>query len=217
MKCIRRLCKVSTEWSSGLAYAVGIIATDGNLSPDSRHVNITSKDKQILLNCKKCLGLENKIGRKSRAGFSEKKYYVLQFGDKNFYEFLNHIGLTAAKSKTIGCVNVPSTYFKDFLRGCIDGDGSISVAVHPQSRRPQLRIRICSASITFLQFLKKEILKMAAVKGGWIYTSPKKIYTLSFGKTDSIIILNLLYYSSVKYYLVRKYKIAKKFLNGRVA
>lgn len=208
---------MSVVWSPELAYAVGIIATDGNLSPDGRHMNITSKDKELILNCRKCLKLKNRIGRKARAGLSPKKYYVFQFGDKNFYEFLNQIGIFAAKSKTIGFVDLPSKYFHDFLRGCIDGDGSISIAVHPQSNQLQLRIRVCSASINFLKFLKEGILKTAKVKGGWIYTNQNGIHTLSFGKADSIIILNLLYYTGVKFYLSRKYKVARKFLNGRVA
>lgn len=32
------------EWSSDLAYAIGLITTDGSLSIDGRHINLTSKD-----------------------------------------------------------------------------------------------------------------------------------------------------------------------------
>ena len=31
-------------WSENLAYAIGLIATDGSLSNDGRHLNFTSKD-----------------------------------------------------------------------------------------------------------------------------------------------------------------------------
>ena len=40
--------KISTNWSAELAYAVGLIATDGCLSKDKRHIDFTSKDKELI-------------------------------------------------------------------------------------------------------------------------------------------------------------------------
>jgi hypothetical protein len=37
------------------------------------------------------------------------------------------IGLTPAKSLTLGPLSVPDEYFADFFRGCIDGDGTMLV------------------------------------------------------------------------------------------
>ncbi|MDI6602577.1 MAG: LAGLIDADG family homing endonuclease [Patescibacteria group bacterium] len=36
------------KWSSELAYLVGLITTDGSLSVDGRHLNITSNNIQLL-------------------------------------------------------------------------------------------------------------------------------------------------------------------------
>src|SRR3989344_2322990 len=144
---MRRLSKVKIGWSPDFAYAIGLITTDGNLSKDGRHLNMTSKDKDMILTFKKCLGLKNKIGRKTREKSKIKKYFQVQFGDKNFYEFLLSLGLMPAKSKTIGALNIPNEYFSDFLRGCIDGDGNIDVHRHPESQYLQLRIRLNSASL----------------------------------------------------------------------
>ena len=179
---MKRKCNVNTEWSPALAYVLGIIATDGNLSSDGRHINITSKDKSVVLQVKKALKLKNKIGKKSREKSERKKYYVLQFGDKNFYEFMLSIGLTPAKSKTISKIIVPEIYFYDFLRGCIDGDGNINVVFHPESKLPQLRLRLYSASKNFLLWIAESIRKNAKINGGWIYTSKKRLYTLNFPK-----------------------------------
>ncbi|MCX6743614.1 MAG: hypothetical protein NT116_05255, partial [Candidatus Parcubacteria bacterium] len=99
---------------------MGLITTDGNLSPDGRHLHFTSKDLELAALFKKILGLTNKIGKKSRGGDEEKKYYVVQFGDINFYRFLLSIGLMPNKSKILGSLKIPDRYFKDFLRGCID-------------------------------------------------------------------------------------------------
>ncbi len=42
-------------WSPDLAYVVGLIATDGNLSSDGRHITIRSNDRPILDICRKIL------------------------------------------------------------------------------------------------------------------------------------------------------------------
>lgn len=53
---------VKKIWSTELAYAVGLLTTDGNLSKDGKHINLTSKDLDQIKTFKKCLGLKNKIG-----------------------------------------------------------------------------------------------------------------------------------------------------------
>lgn len=208
----RRLSKVKIEWSAAFAYAIGLLATDGNLSPDNRHINFTNKDEDLAIMFKKCLGIDNKIGRKFRGGSKEKKYCVVQFGDRNFYEFLNGIGITKAKSKTLGKLEIPARYFADFLRGCIDGDGSIGTFVHPESKHLQLRVRLVSASLPFLLWIKEEISRRAGIKTGWIGRRMKSVYPLTYGKTDSIKLFGFIYYPGVQYYLDRKYKIALPYI-----
>lgn len=39
--------KVKIKWSPEFAYAIGLLVTDGNLSPDGRHLNFTSKDREL--------------------------------------------------------------------------------------------------------------------------------------------------------------------------
>src|SRR3972149_398948 len=116
--------KVSTIWSRNLAYAIGLITADGNLSGDGRHMGFVSSEKELVENLRKALALTNSIRRGARGGETEKKYFIVQFGDKVFYQFLNSLGLTSAKSKTIKRVDIPDEYFSDFLRGLFDGDGT---------------------------------------------------------------------------------------------
>jgi hypothetical protein len=79
---------IDKTWSPLLAYTIGIISTDGNLSPDGRHINITSKDSQLLETIKSIMNLKNKIGRKGSGSSVGKKYFCLQFGNIDFYRFL---------------------------------------------------------------------------------------------------------------------------------
>lgn len=206
--------KAKVIWSSGFAYALGLLATDGNLSSDGRHINFTSKDRAQVQTFKKCLGLENKIGKKPRGGEKTKKYFQIQFGDRNFYEYMEKLGITAKKSKTIGELKVEDKYFADFLRGCIDGDGSIGAYRHPESKNPQLRVRMYSASPKFLEWMKEKISQLFKITSGWIEFKEGGIGVLVYAKADSIILLNKIYYRGVEYKLERKYNTAKPFLRA---
>lgn len=209
---MNRLSKVKVGWSSAFAYAIGLITTDGNLSKDGRHINLTSKDLEMIVNFKKCLGLENKIGRKARGGSMEKKYFVVQFGDTNFYNFLLSIGLKPAKSHTLKELLIPDEFFKDFLRGCIDGDGSIGAFRHPESKYLQLRTRLYSGSKSFLVWIKYKISTNVSIDTGWIEGKGKtRVYKLVFAKNDSVKLLRFIYNQS-SCYLTRKYEIAKDFI-----
>src|SRR3989344_7282414 len=89
---------IDTKWSANLAYAIGLIATDGCLSNDNLLIDLTSKDKEQLLNFSKCLGTNFKIGIKWSSGGRE--YLRVQFKNRIFYNFLLSIGLTPRKSLT---------------------------------------------------------------------------------------------------------------------
>lgn len=186
--------------SKNLWYVVGLIATDGNLSSDRRHLNITSKDEQLIRDVKKVLFLKNKITRKARGGEKEKKYFVLQFGDVKFYNYLLKIGLMPSKSLILGKINVPKKYFIDFLRGVIDGDGCIRTWVHKTNKNYQWSLSIISASPIFVKWFKKEIEDFFEVKGK-IYGYKNKdrknfLYTIKFGKFAAKIIVKKTYYKN---------------------
>lgn len=205
--------KMATSWSPSFAYVIGIITADGNLSPSGRHINVVSKDKEIVEICKKTLEISNKIGRKSRGGSDVKKYYVLQFGSVVFYQFLLKIGLMPAKSRILRAISVPRKYFSDFLRGYMDGDGSINVFNHPESSLPQLRLTFASGSLVFLIWLKTIIAKRLKISGGWIYTDKRKnVYILCYAKRDARKIFRSVYYDSGCVKLRRKFIVAQKYM-----
>ena len=181
-----------------LWYIIGLITTDGNLSKNGRNINLTSKDRNLLTSVKKVLLLKNKIGRKAREREKEKKYSVLQIGDKKFYNFLLNIGLTQRKSLTLGKLSIPDFYFPDFLRGVIDGDGNIHTWIHTSNGNIQWALRIFSGSYEFIIWLKQKIEKYFSTSGK-IYIDKRKerknqLYIIKFGKFAAKKILGGIYY-----------------------
>lgn len=210
--------RVRTEWNPNLAYAIGLIASDGNLSPDGRHIAFTSKDLEMVQNFQAALRSDFSIGRKSRGGETQKKYYVVQFSDVRFSRFLLSIGLTPAKSRTMGPLIIPDPLFADFLRGCIDGDGNIQAYQHPESKHPQIKVSLCSGSLDFLQWVHDTVVRTMKVEGGSIYTHPRKdIHTLSFGKSASLKLFQSMYSVQDCLSLTRKRRIAEQIFEAIIA
>lgn len=196
--------KVSTVWSNNLAYAIGLLTADGCLNKDGRHIWFSSKDLQLIEAFKKSLLLTNKIGRYARGGETEKRYYCITFGDIYFYKFLNSIGLTPAKSKTIKSVEVPQSYFSDFLRGLFDGDGSFYT--FQDKRWPNsfsFKLSVASASLDFLTWLKDILTQYYGVRG-YIHKGDG-VWNLEYVKGDTKKIFTVMYHSNNILRLDRKY------------
>src|SRR3989344_2004433 len=103
-------------WSPELAYAIGLIATDGNLSTSGRHISLTSKDRPQLKTFLKCIGRPD-VPIATKKGSYRPLITHVQVGDVVLYQFLLSIGLMPNKTKRLGVVAVPDKYFFDFLRG----------------------------------------------------------------------------------------------------
>ena len=165
--------------------------------------------KRQVVNFIKALGLKNKIGVKfSGAG---NKCYRVQFGDVSFYNFLISIGLNTNKTKTIGKINIPSRYFFDFLRGHFDGDGTFYSYWDPRWKSSYMfYTEFISASQEHIKWLREEIKLYLGVHGHVTKSGNQACYQLKYAKTDSLKILDELYYKKDIIFLKRKHlKITK--------
>ncbi len=179
-----------------LWYVVGLIATDGCISRDGRHINITSAERQHLETVRRILGLEIVIGKK-RNSLRTSVSHQIQIGSRDLVRFLTAIGLTPRKSLTIGPLAVPNDAFPDFLRGVIDGDGSIRTWIHPANGIRQWSLKISTASQAFAAWLRSRIEERFHVKGAIhkIQTGRKHpLFNVKFGKLAMKIILRACYY-----------------------
>ena len=181
-------------WTSRLAYVVGLIATDGSLSKDKRHIILTSKDLEQIQTFAKLLNLKNKIGLKGSSYNKEKKYYFIQFGNVRLYRFLESIGLTPNKTKSISTLLIPDSYFPDFLRGSLDGDGyTYSYWDRRWKNSFLLYLGFISASKAHLEWISSKIQKLYGLKGNINFLG-RSTYRLIFAKRASLELIKMLYY-----------------------
>lgn len=195
---------VSEKWTPDLAYALGLLATDGCLAKHSCLVDLTSKDREQLENYRTCLRISTPITEKS--GGNGKKYLRVQFKNVFFYKFLLDIGLTPAKSKTLGVLKIPDKCFFDFLRGCFDGDGS-SYSYWDSRWRSSFMfyISFASASPYFITWLRDTIEVRLAVHGHVTNFGKKNgCSQLKYAKAEGLKILKRMYHNPAVICLSRK-------------
>ena len=213
------------EWSPQLAYVVGLITTDGSLSSDKRHIILSSSDTQLLKTFQKCLNIKNKICLNPTGGYTKRPNYKITFGNVAFYKWLQGIGLVPNKTYSIGKLTIPKNYFADFLRGHLDGDGSIivytdSYNIYKGKRYTYQRLYTVfhSASSAHLKWIHSVLREILDVQGGlnsWTHKNRKiPLWKLKFAKKDSLKILSWMYYRPDVPCLERKRKIAQAFLKN---
>lgn len=191
-----------------LWYLVGLIAADGCLSRDGRHIDITAKDRQFLESLAKKLKISNSVCKKRNG--SGKIQYRIQISSSTFHAFLKSVGLVSRKSLVLNRIAVEEQHFNDFLRGVIDGDGSIRSWKHPSNGGWQWSLRIYSASFRFLRWLQQEI-KIRFLTDGGLHED-RKLFVLKFGKMAAQRILKQCYYSG-SLSLQRKERLALECVN----
>lgn len=213
------------EWTPKLAYVTGLLATDGNLSKDGRHIIMRSSDKDLLETFKQCLSITNVIGQTFDNGYASRPSYRVQLGNVQFYNWLISIGIKPAKTYTIGTIKIPDNLFRDFLRGHLDGDGSVFTYIDRYANyrshsytNQRIYTRFISASQKHLIWLRSQIKKLVGLNGALICNKPRienrvPMWELKFAKVESLKLLRWIYYNPNLPCLERKQRRALDTLN----
>ena len=211
----RRSPVAEPQWTPRLAYAIGLIATDGGITR-GRNLGFPSADRELLAHLLACLGKDNKISRiRGRTGGI---YYRTQIGDAAFCRWLMSIGIDERKSLTIGPLDVPEEYLFTVARGLLDGDGSImnKTARADVGRRDDyyweyLQTKFVCGSRPHLEWLKGRLKKALGVDGLIITRAARgnrhASYTLRYGKIASHRLLPHIYQNTSAPRLSRKWRV----------
>ena len=203
--------KASDWWKSlnndNAWYLIGLIATDGCLSSDKRHIEITAKERGFLESIRSTCGIPNQVTPKKNG--KGQISYRIQISSRSYYDFLLKVGLKSRKSLRLSKLNVPRSYFREFLRGVIDGDGCIRTWKHPSNGVTQWMLKIISASPPFVEWIKESCESFFGVKGRIHKKSDSTLCVLKYGKLAAQRILNNCYHDGVEAVLERKKRLAK--------
>ena len=211
---------VGIDWGPEIAYALGLMATDGNLARRKGQLSLVSKDLDQIETLRRCLRLEAKISQvRSSTGFLHK----VQWHDRGLYDWFLSVGLTPAKSRTLGPLRVPDKLYADFFRGCIDGDGCVLVYTDryhamksPSYVYKRLYVSLVSASRPFLEWIRANTRRLVGVSGA-VHNSGGKsqrpVWALRYAKRESLRLLGWMYYGPDVPCLARKRLKAERFLS----
>ena len=165
-------------------------------------ISVSQKDEEWLEKFKKFLGYNGEIHyyKVGEQGYKPGTPYVrLLIGNNKIVADLEKWGVVEHKSKKL--FKIPEIlYKKDFIRGYVDGDGSL------RTNCPNLRI--CGT----YEFLL-DIANFLKVKFSII--PDKTIYDLTYNVKESTYLEKELYKNAICY-LERKYKIAERSFNSPI-
>ena len=193
-----------STWKPDMAYVFGFWFADGWMSQPDKDLDITftSADLDHLQIIQSLMESEHKIY--SRVG----KCSDLTIGSKQLWQDLYCVGGRPAKSLVAEMPFVPKKYLRHFMRGYVDGDGSVIWDIS-QRHRPYLSM------VGGIKFLSKVAVLLDEETGVGIarvkvrtnrYKAPELIYTGIKAKT-----LAMWLYSHAPLALERKAMIAHEF------
>lgn len=175
------------------AYLLGFLYADGCIQKNNVvSIIVHQKDIEILQMFKKELNASNEISE-----VKSKPHVRIFFCSKHMCDTLINIGCRHNKTYSLSFPNIDDVYKYDFIRGFMDGDGSISLI----SRRDKKYISLSfTGTLEMMQELKR------------IFNMDSKIrfyrgaYSIHIGKTEDVLrILNNIY-NNAELYMTRKFK-----------
>jgi hypothetical protein len=109
-----------------MAYVLGLWWTDGCMrikrTTGAHEIEIASNDREHLERITQTIGEKYFLRKVSPLSNT----YVISFCSKEMYQDIEAHGGTPRKSRTIGFPDVPSELLPHFVRGVVDGDGTLA-------------------------------------------------------------------------------------------
>jgi hypothetical protein len=208
-------------------YLLGAWVTDGCIykskdRPNRKNATLTSKDKDWLEIINRYICPEKPL---LKHGLN--CYRLMYMSTEMSDWFINH-GCDERKSLTLQFPDIPERYLLDFIRGCWDGDGSLSFTKSANKGKSwQCQANLTSGSLSFCQTLS-DILNQKDIKckiyphgkeqrkiEGRLITSNTCWRVVLSGGGSIYSMVKLIYPQESVIAMPRKYTIAQNIINYR--
>ena len=181
------------------AYWLGFLYADGAISNTNNTIEISLQSSDIghLEKLKLHLGFD--IGKHI---FQDEVRCRLAFQNKHLKESLIKLGCTPKKSLTLVFPNkeiVPDKFLFDFIRGYVDGDGSVMIGKNHLGEYVKPRLSILGTKEFLTVLIERTKWREAKIR------NPSQAYSVEWGGNYVMEYLNQLY-SKAEVYLDRKYE-----------
>jgi len=202
------------KWTPNMAYILGFIIADGCIIQgtykgysDSLKLGVHVKDRDILEKIKSQLKAAHAISIVKNAAY-------LSISSQIMINCLKNLGVTYRKSLNENVPQIPLKNIRHFIRGVVDGDGSIW-----QDRKdyPTLSIAGGENILSFIRdhFFDKFRLYSTLTKQSYSKKVKNYLYQISYRANSAKILINYLY-KEAAIYLDRKYYLAHKCLKANI-
>jgi len=195
------------KWSPNMAYILGFILADGCIIKgtykgysDALKFGVQKQDIDILQKIKRELSSKHKISYYKNATH-------LCITSQKLLVILKNLGICYRKSLRENISNIPSKHVRDFIRGIVDGDGSINF---DKRGYPTLSIYGDKQTITFIRehFLLKfdiysKLNRLTKSKNN------RYLFNIAYRCNSAKTLIEYLY-SGANVYLKRKFNLSKR-------
>jgi len=196
------------KWSKNMSYLLGFILADGciiqgtyNGYSDSLKFGVQLRDRDIIEKIKSELRAEHKLSQVKNA-------VHLCIASQEIVNDLKKLGIIYRKSLNEIIPKIPLKYTKDFIRGIVDGDGSLWF---DKRNYPTLSVAGGENTLRFIRdhfFIRFRLYSKLSRKT-YSEDIKKYLYQISYRSNSAKKLIDYLYTDS-ELYLNRKYAIALK-------
>jgi hypothetical protein len=204
MACEAREASFFGTWSAEMAYILGYWWADGCMrikTSGAYTLDIASNDLELLETIGIVVGERYYLKKVS----SRSNTYVMTWCSKMMYQDVRRLGGTPRKSRTIGFPPIPAEWLAHFVRGVVDGDGTLVW----NGDRPV--IQVYSGSTAFLTTLGEAITQETGIPAPNIVTNRDNWY-IKWSTVRAKCLAAWLYIEHPGLELARKAAIAAHFL-----
>jgi DNA-binding transcriptional regulator WhiA len=153
-------------WTYEMAWVLGLFVADGHVNKKLHSIYFSQKDERILQLIAKYMEADYVLAPTGPT----KSTPTLLINSKEIKKDLEMLGIVANKSLTVPFPNVPEEFLASFVRGVIDGDGSVG--------KEGYSMHVTSGSLNFAEGLlsvfrswrlKSDITSLVGQTGNTIY------------------------------------------------